>query len=150
MCCSAVLGLSRPPLSPGPDTVTHHVELEPVPASVGRARSFLRETLAGADPEAQDTALLLASELVTNAILHARTHVQVGVVVDDDQALVCVSDRLPEPGALTPQSKSQTRPGGRGLALVADLSERWGSTAYAGGKTVWFLLPVMSRAVSVG
>lgn len=151
MCCSAVLGLPAPPLRPQPDAEPRHVELEPVPASVRRARSFLRESLADLDPEQQETAVLLTSELVTNAILHARTPVRLGIVVDDDgQALVCVADRVSDPTQLKPQDHSQTRPGGRGLALVADLSKDWGTTTYSGGKTVWFVLPAASRSLKVG
>lgn len=149
MCCSAVLALPSPPLHPHPDAVHKHLELDPVPASVAQAREFLRESLADADPETQDTALLLTSELVTNAILHARTPVQVGLVLDGDQALVCVADRLSDPTPLTPQGHSQTRYGGRGLALVADLSADWGTARYAGGKTVWFRIPVAARQLGM-
>ena len=85
-------------------------------------------------------ALLLTSELVTNAILHARTPVQVGVLVDNDQVLICVGDRMEASAELVPSGHSRTRPGGRGLALVADLSSTWGTQSYAGGKTVWFVL----------
>ena len=61
-----------------------------------------------------------------------------------------VADRLADPAPLTPQVHSQTRHGGRGLALVEDLSEDWGTTRYAGGKTVWFRIPVASRSLRVG
>jgi anti-sigma regulatory factor (Ser/Thr protein kinase) len=115
-------------------------DLDPVPSSVGEARSLVRETLAGFDSDAREVALLLTSELVTNAILHARTPVQLGVLVDGDRALVCVADRLAESPALSPRAHSHDRPGGRGLALVEDLADRWGTTTYTGGKTVWFVL----------
>lgn len=149
MPCESVLGLPFPPLRPQPGAQTRHLELPPVPSSVAAARSFVRQALADAEPEQQDTATLLASELVTNAILHARTEVALGVVVDGDQALVCVADRVPDSPDLAPQEHSRTRPGGRGLALVAGLAQDWGSTRYSGGKTVWFLLPVSTRALSV-
>jgi anti-sigma regulatory factor (Ser/Thr protein kinase) len=123
---------------------TYKVELEPVPLSAGVARSFIRTAFASVDERSGDLALLLTSELVTNAILHARTRVQLGVLLDDDMALVCVADRLAEPRALTPLAQSEERFGGRGLALVADLAEEWGTTAYTGGKTVWFLLRTAS------
>lgn len=148
MCCEAVLGLPVPPLTPGPDAVRRHLSLDPVPPSVGVARRFVREVLADAPRDELDAALLMASELVTNAILHARTPVELGVVVDDNRLLLCVGDRLPG-GPLTPRSHSRDRPGGRGLALVADLSEHWGTASTSGGKTVWFTLPVAVRAVSV-
>jgi anti-sigma regulatory factor (Ser/Thr protein kinase) len=117
---------------------------------VSVARSFVRDTLGEADPDEQDTALLLASELVTNAILHARTPVELGIVVDGDTALVCVADRLAGGGPLAPRGHSQVRSGGRGLALVDDLSDRWGTETHTGGKTVWFTLSVSVGSVRAG
>lgn len=148
MCCEAVLGLPAPPLTLGPDAVRRHVSLDPVPPSVGVARRFVREVLSDVPRDELDTPLLMASELVTNAILHARTPVELGVVVDDGRLLLCVGDRLPG-GPLTPRSHSRDRPGGRGLALVADLSEHWGTVGTSGGKTVWFTLPVSVRVGSI-
>ena len=139
VCCAPVLR-EQPPFEPSPSATTRHVDLDPVASSVGIARSFVRDTLPDIDAEGQDVALLLTSELVTNAILHARTPVQVGVLVDGDRALVCVADRRADSPELTPRPFTPDRPGGRGLALVADLAESWGTTAYAAGKTVWFVL----------
>jgi anti-sigma regulatory factor (Ser/Thr protein kinase) len=139
VCCEPVLR-EQPPFEPSPDATTRHVDLDPVPASVGIARSFVREMLTDLDEDGQEVAQLLTSELVTNAILHARTPVQVGVLVDVERTMVCVGDRLPDGSELMPRPHSQDRPGGRGLALVADLAETWGTTSYPGGKTVWFVM----------
>ena len=139
MCCEPVLR-EHPALAPSALAIERQADLDPVPASVGLARSLVRDSLAGFDGDARDVALLLTSELVTNAILHARTPVQLGVLVDGDRALVCVADRLPESPALSPRAHSHDRPGGRGLALVEDLADTWGTTTYTGGKTVWFVL----------
>ena len=155
VCCDPVLRLPSPPLVPGPSAVTEHLKLDPVPASVGVARRFVRDLLAGdagadedvaADDDTVDTVLLLASELVTNAILHAHTPVELGVCVDGGRALVCVADRMPDSAPLTPRDHSRDRPGGRGLALVADLSDQWGTTTFTGGKTVWFTIPLAASA----
>ena len=139
VCCEPVLR-EHPALAPSALAIERQADLDPVPASVGLARSLVRDSLAGVDGAARDVALLLTSELVTNAILHARTPVQLGVLVDGDRALVCVADRLPESPALSPRAHSHDRPGGRGLALVEDLADTWGTTTYTGGKTVWFVL----------
>ena len=139
MCCEPVLR-EHPALAPSALAIERQADLDPVPASVGLARSLVRDSLAGFDGDARDVALLLTSELVTNAILHARTPVQLGVLVDGDRALVCVADQLPESPALSPRAHSHDRPGGRGLALVEDLADTWGTTTYTGGKTVWFVL----------
>ena len=139
MCCEPVLR-EHPALMSSSAAAERQADLEPVPSSVGMARSLVRESLAGFDSDAREVALLLTSELVTNAILHARTPVQLGVLVDVDRALVCVADRLAESPALSPRAHSHDRPGGRGLALVEDLADTWGTTTYTGGKTVWFVL----------
>jgi anti-sigma regulatory factor (Ser/Thr protein kinase) len=131
------------------ETTELHVHLDPVPASVAVARKVVREALPDAPPDVLDTALLLTSELVTNAILHARTPVVVGLVQDDERLLVVVGDRVPADGGLEPRSWSRDRPGGRGLALVADLSDRWGTRTHSGGKSVWFVLPLAPAAKSV-
>ncbi|MGZ4590092.1 MAG: ATP-binding protein [Actinomycetes bacterium] len=117
------------------------MHLDPVPASVGQARRFVQEHLGDLSDDALDIAVLLTSELVTNAILHARTPVQLGLVRDDDTVMVAVGDRAPAEMSLEPRSWSKDRPGGRGLALVAEMSDSWGTSTHTGGKTVWFVLP---------
>lgn len=124
-----------------------HLALDPVPGSVSLARSFVSEALAGVDDECRDVAVLLTSELVTNAILHARTPVEVALVRDGADLVVRVADRKADGPTLVPQGRSGDRTGGRGLALVADLAERWGTETYTGGKTVWFSLSGASREV---
>ena len=117
-----------------------HLDLDPVAPSVGLARVFVSQSLGEVRPDDLDIAVLLTSELVTNAIRHTRTAVQVGVLTADDDLLVCVGDRLADSAPLVPRPSSGDRPGGRGLALVNQLADSWGTTAYPGGKTVWFVL----------
>jgi anti-sigma regulatory factor (Ser/Thr protein kinase) len=145
VCCEPVLRDSAP-FEPSPLAISRHVDLDPVPASVGIARQFVRRALAEVATDGQEVATLLTSELVTNAILHARTPLQLGVLLDRERALVCVADRLPESPALASRGHSPDRPGGRGLALVSDLAETWGTTTYTGGKTVWFVLTIRRDA----
>jgi len=139
MCCEPVLRLPEP-FGSAPGAAARHVDLDPVAPSVGLARAFVGKLLGDLRPDDQEIAVLLTSELVTNAILHTRTPVQVGVLTDDDRVLVCVGDRLPDSPPLVPHPPSGDRPGGRGLALVNDLADDWGTTRYDGGKTVWFVL----------
>jgi anti-sigma regulatory factor (Ser/Thr protein kinase) len=139
VCCEPVLSLPAA-FQPAEGVAARHVDLEPVAPSVGIARSFVSKSLVDIDQDDHDIAVLLTSELVTNAVLHARTPVQVSVLPGDGAVLVCVGDRLAGSPALTPRPPSGERPGGRGLALVNDLSDSWGSTAYPEGKTVWFVL----------
>jgi len=139
VCCEPVLRLPEPfGRASGADV--RHVDLDPVAPSVGLARAFVGNVLGDLPRDDLDIAVLLTSELVTNAILHTRTPVQVGVVAADDEVLVCVGDRLADGPPLVPRPPSGDRPGGRGLALVNQLADAWGTTTYTEGKTVWFVL----------
>jgi anti-sigma regulatory factor (Ser/Thr protein kinase) len=138
-CCEPVLR-QHAHFAPSADASTALVNLEAVPLSAGLARAFVRHAFAALDQDSEDVALLLTSELVTNAVLHARTPLQVGLVLDHDRMLVCVSDRVDDGLTLTALAKSGDRHGGRGLALVEELAEAWGTTRYSGGKTVWFMM----------
>jgi two-component sensor histidine kinase len=112
------------------------VELPPEPASATRARRLAREQLASVcGPETLDTVALLVTELVTNAILHARTPLQLQIDTGDDHVRLCVedaSDRRPE--RRTYASDAVT---GRGLTLVEKLASSWGVEATPSGKAVW-------------
>lgn len=149
MCCDPLLR-SQPLFDPSPDATSNHLSLDPVPASVGVARSFLAGALEDYADADRDVALLLTSELVTNAILHARTPVDLGVLRDGERLLVCVADRMDDGPELVPRDQSGTRPGGRGLAIVADLADTWGTETYTGGKTVWFVLQGDMQEVRAG
>jgi anti-sigma regulatory factor (Ser/Thr protein kinase) len=86
-----------------------------------------------------DEALLLVSELVTNAVEYGSPPIMLKVTCNGSEGLeVRVSDgsdRLPERGE--PDLLAE---GGRGLFLVDRLSERWGVDATDAGKEVWFAL----------
>jgi anti-sigma regulatory factor (Ser/Thr protein kinase) len=106
------------------------------PASAREARSFLCQVLPDdAEPDL-DVILLLLTELVTNAVIHARTPVHVQVAVDGPRVRIDVQDDAPNPPvrrAATPESLN-----GRGLLLLDRLADRWGFEPSPSGKTVWF------------
>jgi anti-sigma regulatory factor (Ser/Thr protein kinase) len=111
-------------------------------SSVAAARRFVAEALSAASEEARETATLLVSELVTNAIVHADSGVTVTVVSPTSSGgiRVDVEDRsTSRPVELRP---SATTPHGRGVQLVSALSDEWGvlEAPGRGGKTVWFEL----------
>ncbi|MFE9925910.1 SpoIIE family protein phosphatase [Streptomyces sp. NPDC005774] len=111
----------------------------PEPESVAEARRFVRATLDEAAPETLDTAQLLVSELVTNAVLHARTEIEVTARAGDGGILVRVSDRRPERG-LVPYGGPAYTGTGQGLVLVERLASRHGVDTGDAVKTVWFEL----------
>jgi len=119
--------------------VVSELRLPATTDSVRLARRFVREQLhdSGCDV---DTAVLLASEVVTNSVLHGRSEVLVAVQDLGDTARIEVSDdsaRSPRLNRFHVESAT-----GRGLRLVEQLAVRWG-VAPAGpgdgnGKVVWF------------
>ncbi|AOR34410.1 protein phosphatase [Streptomyces fodineus] len=88
-----------------------------------------------------DDALAVVSELVTNAVVHAGTDVEVDWRLEESAAFVVeVSDRHPSRAlrdALGGEGSYDSAEYGRGLRLVTTLAESWGVTYRAGGKTVW-------------
>jgi len=114
--------------------------LPPVPPSVSAARRFVAAALRRhhAVPEVIDTACLLTSELVTNALVHARSRVKLTVSVLGRRVRVEVGDASeaqPRPRAIVDDATT-----GRGLHIVEAMATRWGSSATADGKRVWFEL----------
>jgi anti-sigma regulatory factor (Ser/Thr protein kinase) len=107
------------------------------PASARAARSFLRDALPGeAEADLTDVILLLVTELVTNAVIHARTSVHIQVALRGEVVRVDVQDEAPEPPVRQPASPEALN--GRGLLLLDKLADRWGFEPRPSGKTVWF------------
>jgi anti-sigma regulatory factor (Ser/Thr protein kinase) len=126
---------------------------QPVPAAAAAARRFVRDTLqswelTGRSPEQDalvDDAVLLTSELVTNAVLHAGTPVQVTCRIAGDEpdgaVEIAVLDRRSAqlwPDMPHSSAEAAERTNGRGLQLPAQLASAWGVTYAGGAKAVWF------------
>jgi anti-sigma regulatory factor (Ser/Thr protein kinase) len=110
----------------------------PEARSVGDARRFVRSTFRGlAADDAVETAVLLTSELVTNAVLHACSIVQVVLTNPRGALRAAVSDSSPHMPVVKPVSGSSGE-SGRGLQLIDRLAEKWGVEVGHPGKTVWF------------
>ncbi len=110
------------------------------PRSVGRAREYARGRLQAWDLEPLvDTAELLVSELVTNALRYGEGEIRLRLLLD--RTLVC---EVWDAGLVQPRRRRarDTDEGGRGLQLVGLLSAAWGSRRTPRGKTVWFELPL--------
>jgi len=102
------------------------------------ARRFVTQALGDVDDDdLTDTVTLLVSELVTNAVLHAGSDVEVIVRLTATAARIEVTDASAE--AVAPRDAASDEDSGRGLALVGNMARRWGvRPAAGGGKTVWF------------
>jgi GAF domain-containing protein/anti-sigma regulatory factor (Ser/Thr protein kinase) len=121
----------------------------PEPAAAAQARRFVRETLrswgvpgsADKAPGLIDDAVLLTSELVTNAVVHAGTQVQVTCRINGKAVEVAVGDRHPARALSTepkPVVDAAERTSGRGLMLPSALATAWGVTYARTAKAVWF------------
>lgn len=89
----------------------------------------------------RNEATLLVDELVTNAVLHARTDCVVVAEKGDDALRVEVIDRNGDLVGVQPGAERLSAQGGRGLVIVAALATAWGVQEHPLGKSVWFTLP---------
>lgn len=110
------------------------------PRSAARARTFVADVLASLNrSELVDAAQLAVSELVTNAVLHANTDIEVAVLGTDTGARIEVCDG--HPGLPTTRHYGDYATTGRGLGLVSALAADFGIDAEVPtGKRVWFVL----------
>ncbi|MEU8699837.1 SpoIIE family protein phosphatase [Streptomyces sp. NPDC048680] len=127
---------------------------DPVGRSVATARAFVRDTLQGwGYTDVVDDAVVLTSELVTNAVVHAGTAADVLCLRTEAGVRVEISDHYPEreiPLQSTgPDFGSPDREGGRGLLLCAALASRWGVEYSPAHKHVWFQLDLPDRPVGI-
>jgi anti-sigma regulatory factor (Ser/Thr protein kinase) len=148
------------------------IGLEPTPHAAGEARRFVTTTCNrwGISNVVEEMTLAV-SELVTNAVLHARTHIDVELCVTNNTLVLCVSDRdvrppvprpvrldlladldaVPSPGLRPDMDErhpamhvgaSGSIGAGRGLLIIDALADEWGVSDRADGKEVWLTIPV--------
>lgn len=145
---SAHTDVDRPPVSPNGakamDTpvLTRQINLTARPESAGLARRFAHACLVSWHlGRLTDDVDLVVSELVTNALLHARGDgrrsalIRLEVVRDQDSLICRVTD-----GSIAPptrESAGDTAENGRGLLLVDILAAQWGWFGGPDGKAVW-------------
>jgi anti-sigma regulatory factor (Ser/Thr protein kinase) len=112
------------------------LDLPPEPASATVARQVTRRQLGVACPsEAVEVAALLVTELVSNAVLHARTAIVLAIECTPGRVFIRVADK----SAALPRHRSygSTASTGRGIALVDELATAWGVERSPHGKEVW-------------
>jgi anti-sigma regulatory factor (Ser/Thr protein kinase) len=109
-------------------------------ASVGASRKFVAGTLADVPEDIRESAVLMMSELATNAVVHALTGFEVCIERTATQVRVEVAD-VGE-GEPRLRSPSSSEPHGRGLRIVEELSDEWGMVESDdhSGKTVWYVV----------
>jgi sigma-B regulation protein RsbU (phosphoserine phosphatase) len=120
------------------------------------ARALVRSVLeeAGLEPLVNE-ALLLTTELSTNAVVHAGTELDIEVAADPTGLMVTVTDFAPGPVeelAVGPRNEKtdigEVAERGRGLLLVDHFASRWGTVHEGTGKGVWFRLEAKGRGTA--
>ena len=114
-------------------------ELGDGPTEVGRARRVLARALErwGIDGDPAEVAVLLTSELVTNAIRHGVPPVVLRAGIAPRGAVRVEVDDV-KPGQVVPMEEDLWAVDGRGLQMVEMLADRWGCRSSLEGKRVWF------------
>jgi len=120
------------------------LQLSPDHAAASKARRFVSDTMrewgcADAIPDAE----LLVSELVTNAVLHARSATRVTIDHAGTTVRISVCDDSPARPRLRDYGPEAVT--GRGLVIVDRIARRWGVDPNADGKCVWFEIEDRTR-----
>lgn len=126
-----------------PVSLVLQVEIPAAPAMVSTARDFVVDALNSQNSVVPASVLwiagLVTSELVTNAVIHARTPVRVGVSCSNRSVLIAVSDHATAP--LWEWDEQERNESGRGMAIVASIADDFGwFVDPEGGKTIWAIL----------
>lgn len=115
------------------------MRLPPKTTSAGAARRFVTAALIREGfADTAELAALLVNELVTNAILHAGTDIDVRLRQASGRIRIEVADG--GAGAVAVRDFEADASTGRGLLLVEELAEDWGAEPAGRGKVVWFEL----------
>ena len=112
-------------------------QLPPDPASVPAVRQLVHEVTSHLPKRAREAAELVASELATNSVVHARTTFEVFAAADDETVEVVVAD-----GAGWATTCGDGAQPGHGLLLVGLLASDWATQLEGPGKRVWARLAV--------
>ena len=104
--------------------------------------------------ELAEKLLLIASELVANAALHAHTILEISMTADSERVTLGVRDedqrfpvldRLDVAGTDPEANAPSFTESGRGLAIVKGLADAWGVEELGGGKRIWAQIAVPKR-----
>jgi anti-sigma regulatory factor (Ser/Thr protein kinase)/anti-anti-sigma regulatory factor len=127
-----------------PPYLRDELRLAPTPTAAAAARAFVGDVCrywqaALPDATVAERAVLLANELVTNAVIHSGTEIRLRLELRGDRLHIAVRDG--SPGLLRLVAPDGQAEGGRGLGLVEQLAHAWGVNRHPdGGKVVWCVI----------
>lgn len=122
-----------------PRLMEKHEPLPLEPGAAGQARRIVHLALGEWNHrECLDDALLIASELATNAVRYGAAPITLHVTLDTAIGRLCIAVEDAHPSDLPyPKVLTQTEPSGRGMHLISATSSRWGWDRGRSSKTVW-------------
>ncbi|HEY6698361.1 MAG TPA: ATP-binding protein [Acidimicrobiales bacterium] len=111
---------------------------------IPQARAFVREALfRWGETSVVDNALLVTSELFTNAVLHGSGRIDLFVTLDPEALRIAVVDDGRRTPDRWPEQAATPNLGGRGLRIVDALASTWGNNSDPTGRTrVWVEMPL--------
>jgi serine/threonine-protein kinase RsbW len=125
------------------------LRVSPTPASAGYVRAVLRDDLAVLPELVREEVALIATELLGNAVLHARAlddgQVAIAWGVGEYGVEISVTDGGSPTQPLMVAEPGSTDTRGRGLSIVATLAARWGVEQHDSSTTVWAVVPLTNR-----
>ncbi len=108
------------------------------PHAPGQARDFIRGSSVFRTESSRDSAVLIVSELVTNAVTHGRPPIVLKVERVQSGVQISVADDHPHVPVL--RSPSRVAVAGRGMRVIDALAASWGVRSRSVGKSIWVLV----------
>ncbi len=125
---------------PPPRESPHQVRVTGDAESLRDARRLVADALSGWPEHARDVAVLLTSEVITNAVVHGGGRFLLQVDVGRGRVRVEVTDATTRPPRVL--AFTGDREHGRGMAIVDAMATTWGTVRLGSHKAVWFELAV--------
>ncbi|MFF5988901.1 ATP-binding protein [Prauserella flavalba] len=118
-----------------PDTLLLDLRLRADDNAPSEARHATDGALGAVADGVRQSVLLIVTELVTNAVVHARSASSLRVLAGGGHVRVEVADSAREPPVV--RSPSPRQPHGRGMLLISAMADEWGVRHTDDGKVVW-------------
>ena len=141
---AADLASARLLLDQRPPHVRRHTDLPEHPRAGAIARTFVRQacTAWSVPPDVTEMALLVSTELASNAVEHAHTPSHLTLTYTESVLRVALRDYCTYPTPIRPQLVDIATHRGHGLHLIAAIAKTWCVDHHQDGKTIWADLPI--------
>ncbi|WP_017933072.1 ATP-binding protein [Nocardioides sp. Iso805N] len=125
-------------------------ELAATVTSIAAARSIVAGAGMALPSPVRDDAVLLVSELMSNAVRHGGSWVRLKLTISEDAFTVAVHDDGPGMPIMRNGTRDASLGSGRGLQIVDRIADQWGVDVDQAGKTVWFRFKSATTSTGLG